>query len=470
MFFIENITVVKFIMWLLILIMTISGAVCYRFGKWSKEQGYRLIVTMGIILRIGYLLYTPCTLRGHDIWELSPGAFGKAGYVLGIAVNGQLPTGYELQYYQQPLFFIFGGIFARLLGNLTALQGEAYYYFLTDMSRWIACAASCLILPVAGKLFDVFEMHGNVKLTGMLLVSFCPIFYLMGGWVGEDSLITLFMALALLFTVNYERSPSNRNILCLSLIYGFGMMTKISMVLPAVYTTYVFGKLLFKGEKKQKTLWQYILFLGISMPLGLWFSIRNFILFKQPIGYVLRQDKGGDLFTGDYSYIERFLLPDLRNLLSTPYANPLQDYNLSSYLLKSELFGEFTFQVPMWVPVILLFLHIVIEIRIAWEVLKIWKSREKSDDEKKLAVWYTGILLFSVFSYFTNPFGCTMNYRYIAVLSVVKGLIWGYFLMQERKKEERTWLSHIGISACSIWKRITVLFAGFSVLMYLLAS
>lgn len=464
--FYENTLAVKAGMLFFLLLGAAIFSIRYGAGKGSVKETCRWIIFMGCVMRIGYLLYTPCTMRGHDLWELTLEACGKAGYVLQIAVNGQLPPGYELQYYQQPLFFILGGLWAKGVNVLLTLRGQSDFLVLADVSRWVACAASCLILPVASRLFDLFEIRDYGKCFGMMLVSFSPVFYLMGGWIGEDSLLVLFMALALLVTGYYEKQPSYKNIILLALIYGFGMMTKISMAVPALYTSYVFGKMLWKEMHKGKLLKQFALFAVISLPLGLWFNVRNLILYGQPLFYVLKQDVEGSLYTGGSSYIARFFLPDIGNLLRTPYANPLDDYNLVSYLLKSELFGEFTYQVPAWIPVILLFLHVMINLCIIWYLIKIWRKRERWEYSRKLLIWYAGILVFSAFSYLTNPFGCTMDYRYYAVLSVVKGLLWGQFL--EQREEKKSWFSRIGVSLPAFWKTVTVLFSGFSMLMYLM--
>ena len=59
-----------------------------------------------------------------------------------------------------------------------------------------------------------------------------------------------------------------------------------------------------------------------------------------------------------------------------------------------------------------------------------------------------------------------MDYRYYAVLSVVKGLLWGQFL--EQREEKKSWFSRIGVSFPAFWKTVTVLFSGFSMLMYLM--
>ena len=465
MAFYENTIPVKLGMLFFLLAGSLSFFLRYRAGKVSVKETCRWIIFLGCVMRVGYLLYTPCTLRGHDVWRLSPDSPGKAGYVLQIALNNQLPQSYELQLYQQPLFFLLGGLLAKGLNGVLTLQGKTDLFLLADVSKWVACLASCLILPVVSRLLDQFGIRDEGKYFGLTLVSFSPVFYLLGGRIGENSLVILFMALALLVTQRYEKEPSFKRLLLLALIYGFGMMTKISMAVVALYTAYVFVRMLWRKTHKGKLVMQYACFLMVSLPLGLWYNVRNLIRFGQPLFYVLKQNVNGDLYTGDYSYIARFLLPDLGNLLGSPYADAIDDYNLPVYLLKSELFGEFSFDVPLFVPVILLFVHITINLIILGYLIAIWRDKERGELKGKLLLWYVGILLFSAFSYLRNPFGCTMDYRYYAILSVVKALLWGYLLQQPEKED---WFTKIGFSRKRFLKLTTVLFSLFSIGMYLL--
>ena len=230
----ENVTIIKLAMMFSLVSLALFGIIRNQTGKLTSEGKYILIVVMGCIMRIGYLLYTPCTVREHDMGEITLDACGKAAYVLQVALNHQLPPSYEFQYYQQPLFFILGGVLGRIVNFLLNVPEENNLLFLIDVSRWVSLIASCLILPAAGSLFDALKIGDRAKCIGMMLISFSPVFYLMGGRIGEDSLIILFMTLALLFTIKYEKENTWKKIIILALVYGYGMMTKITMPVPAL--------------------------------------------------------------------------------------------------------------------------------------------------------------------------------------------------------------------------------------------
>ena len=83
-----------------------------------------------------------------------------------------------------------------------------------------------------------------MEMTGMeilmLYVAFTPVFYLRGGSVGPDMLATFFVTAEFLWTLYWKKNQNSKNTLFLALLYGLGVMTKISCAIVAVYTIIVF--------------------------------------------------------------------------------------------------------------------------------------------------------------------------------------------------------------------------------------
>ena len=84
--------------------LIVSTILCFAArNEESKEQRLQkqytalvvAIIAMGIIMRIGHMLYTPYSLRGHDI---GLGANGHADYILTL-MQGNLPDSNSYQYY-----------------------------------------------------------------------------------------------------------------------------------------------------------------------------------------------------------------------------------------------------------------------------------------------------------------------------------------------------------------------------------
>lgn len=414
---------IQFFMILLLCLIVVAGVLLYKKKKLTDQIFCMLLIFMGCVMRIGYTMYTGCELRGHDIGYLTADYPGKAGYVLSIFQTGKLPQGYELQLYQQPLYFIVGAGFSKVINLIT---GIADPYVLVDAAKYVSCVASCLTLPIFLRLCEAFAMKGKSKIRAVALVAFTPIFYQSAGRLGEESFITFFMVAALLVTLKWEQNHSLKNTMLLAFIYGLGMMTKISMALPAIYTAYILIHFFIKEKDNRRDLFiKYCIFGVISLPIGLWFNIRNLVRFGQPLGYVLEAGTNSVLYRGEKSLAARFLGLDIGNLLLSPYNDVLVDVNMPTYLLKGALFGEFSFNTALFIPVILLFLHIVLTCYLLYRVCVLLCKKEKGSKDRLIAFLYLFGLLFAFVSYIRYSYSCTMDYRYFSYLVFLKALLLG---------------------------------------------
>lgn len=126
----------------------------YRFDVkrcFTPENVVRLLFVCGCILRIWYAVVTPVTMRGHDIWELSVNAKGKAAYLLRLIEWGKLPDSYELQFYQQPFYYLLSALAAAVMRGLTGIEDAA---FLVNAGKVVSCIASCFSLYLSERLLQ----------------------------------------------------------------------------------------------------------------------------------------------------------------------------------------------------------------------------------------------------------------------------------------------------------------------------
>ena len=392
-----------------------------------------MVVLCGIILRIGYMLYTDVTLRSYDMGYLEAGAGGKAGYLLTIIQEKRLPQNYDFQAYQQPFLYLTGGAFSILIN---AILGRTDNYSLVDASKTVPCVASCLILFLTINMARAFHLKEKGVLAATALVAFTPAFLLSGGRLSEDAPTAFFLMLEVLCSLYWYDKPDRRHTVMLGIAYGLGMMTKISCSVAGIFT-FVMLAAKWKKEKdvasRKRILQQVGGFLLISCPLGLWYSIRNAVRFGQSFQYVMPQDVNGPLYRGDISLIRRFFSIDLLNLLREPYAEVANDYNLPAYLLKSELFGEFHYIVPDALPVILLFTSVVMTAIILVYGAKI--CLRKSSGRRSMAIFGLALLflLFSGYAYYGFPFGCSMDFRYYLMITIGKAMLLGKIWSMEQE-------------------------------------
>lgn len=380
-----------------------------------------IILAFGAILRFLYTLYTDCQVRSHDLWYLSPEYPGKAGYILYIFENGSLPDSYALQFYQQPLFYVLGALVCRIVRMINPM---ADYQDLINGAKWISFVAGSLTLLALPKLSKIFEIEDENKPLFYSVVSFCPALIYSSGRISEEGLVLFFMTWAIVYTFEWQEQPSFKNTIILAIIYGLGMMTKVSMAVVALFSAYIMIKKVIDNKAEiGKYIAKFLLFGAISFPLGLWFNIRNLIKLGQPLGYVLPQALEGDLYKGRLSLFERFISPHISALFESPYANPFKEYSLPLYLVKSELFGEFTFELPVWISYVLVALNLLFSAYIVYVVSKKWYGKNGTQKERYLYLIYGGMILFAVLSYLKYPHGCTMDYRYYSLITIAKGMI-----------------------------------------------
>ena len=269
------------------------------------------------------------------------------------------------------------------------------------------------------------------------------------------------MVLALLYTLRFEEDPSFFHIFILAVVYGCGMMTKISCAVPALYTAYVFGKKWKVEKQSRKSLTgKYVVFGIIAIPLGMWYSVRNLVLFGQSPWYVLRQSEEGGLYHGTESLAARFVIPDIKNIFVTPYADPYTDFNLPAYLMKSELFGEFRYQAPLWLPTILLMLNVALSFgAAAYGIFLLINQKRENAGKNRILIWGLLFGLFAAWSYFRYPFGCTMDCRYYMMLPICKAMLLTLFLGRsaEGKYREELGIMQTGIRGCMVLFALTAI-------------
>ena len=415
----------------------------WKSGKLHIQDVCSAIIVAGIVMRVGYMLYTGCEVRAHDLFDFSTDSYGHAAYILTLIQKGKLPETNYVQFYQQPFYYILGAGISKLINSILRCK-EAYY--LVDAAKLISCFAACSILFVMEKFCDICCLKKKGRVAALLLVAFTPAFYLCGARVNCDALASLLILMEVVWTLQWNRCPSWRNTVLLAVIYGCGVMTKISCGIVAIFTVLVFIYHLiyrYHGKERWKLTGKYGVFGLISLPLGLWYSIRNYILFHQPLMYVLEIPENTGLYRGNYSLFSRFFAIDLSNLLKTPYANPWSDYNAPVYYLKSSLFGEFTYQIWAWIPIALLFAGIILSGLVVYA--HIWNVRYNRCDRTMMciqglwALYYTSMLWF----YFRYPFGCSMDYRYMLFLSVASACLLGGFYEKSQNEQIAGYISGV---------------------------
>ena len=113
-----------------------------------------MILLAGYVIRVGYMLYTPATVRQHDMY--SKRFNGHEAYAWTIFETGALPTHNDYQFYHPPLNAMIQAVFMHIVEGVTSIFGgnwfpDAFVYgkpdYIVENQRYFLYS-SCQILSV----------------------------------------------------------------------------------------------------------------------------------------------------------------------------------------------------------------------------------------------------------------------------------------------------------------------------------
>ena len=418
-----------------------------RLPKW--ESWIVLILIAGVVLRAGYMVYTPMGLRGHDVVGFGEG--GHLDYIYQIVTTGKLPQSYEYQFYHPPLNYILEALVVKVFSFFDHNPNLGLVY---EAAKIVPCFASCAVLLVSYSLFREFKMSSRASALALGVLAFQPTFFIFSASINNDSLMLLFYLIAVLYTVRWYNNPTFKNILVIALAIGLGMSTKLSAMTVAGFTAPVFLLMFIRRMREKSALpmiGQFAAFGAVSLPLGLWYTIRNQIKFHISYRYIYTLSRWNDLYCGDQPFVKRFLSFPFQQMFQPLYCQPYTDYNIWVYIAKCAVFGEFAFErsAKMVLPLSLSnLLLIVLSVLAAVYVILRCKETHVLARFGLLWIWLIQMGSYLMFN-LQYPFGCTMDLRYIVPTIVVGAAYLGIALdhMKEKNKPLGNVLFYFGIAA-----------------------
>lgn len=421
------------------------------------------VLIAGIVLRITYMLYTPFSLRTHDLLAYNKGA-GDYAYMYKLFQNWSLPNSYANQFYHPPFQFIAQVIAVKISA---LLQPNATMNTVFDASKLIPCFASCAVLWVSYSLTKAVCLSKNATLIALCIIAFHPAFFILSAFVNNDAVMLLFFFTAALYTIRWYYNPTYKNIILIALSVGLSMMTKLSGGVIALFIAPVYIWVLIKKLRAKQgadIFAQFGIFVSISVPLGIWYSIRNFVLFAQPFGYVPRIGSTSNLYCGGHTIFERFLSFPLDKVFNPLYCQPRGDYNLWIYVLKCSVFGEYKYNAPTFIACALLLANIVIIVLSLIAMVYVMVSCKQLNKFVRFGLFFIWLVQMASFIAFNlrYPFGCTMDFRYIMPTCIVGAVYIGTALDHWEKKNKLLYKGffYAGCLVCVFFCLASVLFFG----------
>lgn len=373
-----------------------------------------IIIIIGILIRLMYIMYTPVTERQHDVDYIEDE--GHLGYIYRIYETGKLPDTNSHQFYHPPLFHYIGAGWLRVTDFFNIDQEKAI-----EGIQILTATFSSLIMLVVYEINKEIKIKDIYKILILAMIAFHPTFIILAGSINNDVLVILFMFIMILYMIKWNKNPNIKNTIILALATGLGVMTKISAGIMAIPIMYTFIRQYIKECKENKKIlnWKFInkmvIFGLISLPIGLWHPIRNLVLFNQQIGGVLVPPDWLDV--SKYSLASRLSLVSVRELIQENYAALPGDYNIFAYIVKTSIFGEWSYENIDLFAMLFKFLNLsLIVISVILSIMCIVKNKKDNENNYFInllaIIWIINILSYYGFN-IQYPFICTMDFRYM---------------------------------------------------------
>lgn len=367
------------------------------------------VMLLAIAVRVYYILATPWNHRQHDVFVFE--TQGHAGYIYTMMKTGKLPETNIGLFYHPPLHPYIMSVAGNFLSKAINTTEQVF-----ETLQLLPAYYSLMCGYVFLKMLGVFKIRQSTKLLFFTAFVLHPSLIIFSGSINNDILCLLLTMCAVLYLMRFWERQSFKNAVLMGLFLGLAMMTKVSAVTIAPVIAVIFIIRLIKPTEdrtRKSVLVNELCFGAVSIPLGMWYPVRNLIKFDQPFGYVMPIGKDHALYCGDKSFFNRYIALPLRQLFENPYCMPEDDYNIPIYTIKCSVFGEYSFAFSKWTAILLLVLNcLAIAFCIAAAVYTLRKKNPHG--VILISVSIISVLFFGWFN-LQYPNGCSMDFRYISL-------------------------------------------------------
>lgn len=394
-----------------------------------------IILFFGFLIRLIYVMNTSVYVRGHDVGNytsLTDGLInnGHLGYIEYIAKFGHLPDFDPFEvfaFYHPPLHHVIAAGVLRISVNLGATITEAF-----KNVQLLTCFYSALTMFFAYLILEKIAKKQWQIIIPLAMFCFHPSLIYMSASINNDMLATLLEMVAIYCAINWIQSNFKLiHLLLTGLFIGLGMCAKLTAGMLAFPVGLIMLMRLIemaKQSKLGKCIWHYILFAIVTVPIGMWWTIRNWVLFRQTPG-VPTGDETDFKYVGNVPILEQFSIPKNWGL-DYPFHSPKASYCSNSWLImfRTAMFTE------MWPDPGVILLNICRALFVGSVVLGIGCAIltiivnivEIVRGNKYIGAFFlcgyiTFILSFIAFV-IKYPFTCSSDFRYIATVLIYSSL------------------------------------------------
>lgn len=415
-----------------------------------------IVAVLGRI--IAFILATPVIYQ-HDV-KAASGHFDYAMYIFN---NWQLADNNYYEFAQPP---INAGLQAILMKFISLFKdyGDDYMALYANC-KILSLIYSLITLYLFYKIIKEFDLPKNLFNIFYGIMALYPGLFVMTTQYSNDMLSYVFFYLSLYLCIRWAKKPKFSTIIFLALSIGLGMLTKISVGLIAfivgpMMLAVLIHSIIMSGQQKSLAkkevlniknklgkessnnvkpfiiVLQIVVFLIIVTPIGLSYSIRNYLMFGQGFGEISDVVKGTvfDMTLRSYSDTERYWTFAFSKLYDGKYDifHDWTEYNIWVDLVKTSAFDEFQFrEYPVYPALVVVWLYniifyfttfIAMIYNIVTLIMAAVKKEIKNFAKNMLNLRLLSIMLYvlAIVSFLAfnlkYPYSCNSNYRYIAYI------------------------------------------------------
>ncbi len=439
------------------------------FYKNIPAPGVFLTMLSGMLLKLSYVIYTPVWCRQHDVIDFGAGE-GHAAYMEYILTHKALPD-FDPRtvwaFFQPPLHHIISAVWMWLNIRLGIAEGRMH-----KNVQLLPLMYMCLTMFIVYMICKELEMKKRSVFVTMLIASFHPIYILMSASLNNDALSVMLSAASIYFAICWYKRPNVWRIILLALSTGLAMSAKLSsaLIAPGIGLMMIFKVV--TGTDKFKDRHELLKYTGrlfvfalIVVPLGLWWTVRNMILFNMPATYIPEVGEQVERTGIVPMLLEAGTASPFLYMKANGY--PYDEYNLILATLKSSLFGEGDFvNISPYLTLagwILFFAAIIV---LALQIIAFVRMSTQKDCgvDPGIRLMLAAVFIVSLIGYVAFALSgmnlSAMNFRYCAAAASIPAVFLG--LWHERLET----LGRIGVSRTIM--TVSVLFALSSCVFYVL--
>ena len=270
----------------------------------------------------------------------------------------------------------------------------------------------------------------------MLVITFHPRIITLSGSVNNDTLCVMLSFLSFYLALLWYQKPTYKLIIGSAITIGFAMSTKGSAAILAFPMAFLFLVKLIK--EKKSVFFQLVLFGLLSLSLGMWWYVRNNVLFEVPLNYIYYMSTDFIGYLGNVPLKERIFNfdPHYYNFqnLYLQFEGRYTDINPIIGLLKTTVFGQWHFNYNLIIkafacPLLVVWVYLVIVTICA---IPSFIKKNKELLIPNISILFLLVVQFVVYYKFCldYPFVWSMDFRYTLPLLICHSVLIAHYMKE----------------------------------------